>query len=150
MSVLSAEKGFTKKSPIHFHLFHCQFWSLNKGMFCEVGGEWGYSLRYIWFGFRVHLASLAQSESTCFKAERSLVQIPAWYSGWPGHYNNVGCSARLEISFVLKPVTEDKKGHFTLLYQGSMIEAIRCCIFGQGLGYQGIMIEVINCCFREL
>ncbi len=34
-------------------------------------------------------------------AERSCVQIPARYSGWPGHYNNVRCSARLEISFEL-------------------------------------------------
>ncbi len=43
-----------------------------------------------------------------FKAERSWVQIPARYSGWPGHYNNVGCSARFEISFELNPVTESK------------------------------------------
>ncbi len=26
---------------------------------------------------------------------------PTRYTGWPGHYNNVGCSARLEISFEL-------------------------------------------------
>ncbi len=39
---------------------------------------------------------------------RSLVQIPAMYSGWPGHYNNVGCLARLDISLELNPVTEGK------------------------------------------
>ncbi len=59
-------------------------------------------------------------ESTCFKAERSWVQIPARYSGWPGHYNNVGCSARLEISFELNPVTEgkDKDKDKALFYIG--------------------------------
>ncbi len=30
------------------------------------------------------------------------------YSGWPGHYNNVGCSVKMEISFELNPVTECK------------------------------------------
>ncbi len=33
-------------------------------------------------------------------------------SGWPGHYNNVGCSARLKTSFELNPVTEGKQGTF--------------------------------------
>ncbi len=48
------------------------------------------------------------------KAERSWVQIPARYSGWPGHYNNVGCSARLEISFELNLLQRVNK--VTLLY----------------------------------
>ncbi len=34
------------------------------------------------------------------------------YSGWPGHYNNVGYSARLKTSFELNPVTEGNKGPF--------------------------------------
>ncbi len=49
-----------------------------------------------------------------FKAERSWVQIPARYSGWPGHYNNVVCSARLEISFELNLLLRVNK--VTLLY----------------------------------
>ncbi len=35
-------------------------------------------------------------------------------SGWPGHYNNVGCSARLEISFELNLLLRVNK--VTLLY----------------------------------
>ncbi len=45
--------------------------------------------------------------------------IPARYSGWPGHYNNVGCSARLEISFELNLLPRVNKVtllYFTLLY----------------------------------
>ncbi len=38
----------------------------------------------------------------------------AKYSGWPGHYNNVGCSARLEISFELNLLPRVNK--VTLLY----------------------------------
>ncbi len=56
-----------------------------------------------------YLASLAQSgEHLLHSSERSSVQIPAMYSRWHGHYNNVGCSVRLEISFELNPVTEGK------------------------------------------
>ncbi len=69
----------------------------------------GYVDKWISMSMVVYIYnSLAQLESTCFKAERSWIQIPARYSGWPGHYNNVKCSARLEISFELKPVTEGK------------------------------------------
>ncbi len=32
--------------------------------------------------------------------------------GGSGHYNNVGCSARLKISFELNPVSEGKEGTF--------------------------------------
>ncbi len=46
--------------------------------------------------------------------KRSWVQILARYSGWPGHYNNVGCSARLEISFELKLLPRVYK--VTLIY----------------------------------
>ncbi len=49
-----------------------------------------------------------------FKAKRSWVQIPARYSGWPSHYNNVGCSARLEIRFELNLLPRVNK--VTLLY----------------------------------
>ncbi len=31
---------------------------------------------------------------------------------WPGHYNNLGCSARLKTIFELNPVTEAKQGNF--------------------------------------
>ncbi len=48
--------------------------------------------------------------------QRYWVQIPAKYSGW-GHYNNVGCSARLETGFKLNPVTEGKQGTFPFLSQ---------------------------------
>ncbi len=53
--------------------------------------------------------------SSCFQIERSWVQILAGYSGWPSHYNNVGCSARLKTSFELNPVTEGKQGTFPFL-----------------------------------
>ncbi len=58
------------------------------------------------------LALLAQLGEHLF--QRSWVQIPARYSGWPGHYNNVGCSARLEISFELNLLPRVNK--VTLLY----------------------------------
>ncbi len=38
--------------------------------------------------------------------------MPAKYSGWRSHYNNVGCMARLKTSFELNPVTGVNKGHF--------------------------------------
>ncbi len=54
------------------------------------------------------LASLAQSGEYLLQSWEVLGSNPAKYSVWPGHYNNVGCSARLEISFELNPVTEGK------------------------------------------
>ncbi len=48
-----------------------------------------------------------------------LVSFPARYSGWPSHYNNVGCLARLEISFELNLLPRVHKVtllYFTLLY----------------------------------
>ncbi len=38
-------------------------------------------------------------------------------SGWPSHYKNVGCLARLKTSFKLNPVTEGKKRSFSLSQQ---------------------------------
>ncbi len=68
-------------------------------------------------------------------AERSWVQIPARYSGWPGHYNNVGFSARLEISFELNMLPSVNKVtllYFTLLYgswsQNIKVHIIACSI----------------------
>ncbi len=58
-------------------------------------------------------------ESTSFQIERSWVQILARYSGWPGHYNNVGCSARLKTSLKLNLVTEGKQETFPFLSGGS-------------------------------
>ncbi len=46
----------------------------------------------------------------------SRVQIPARYSGWPGHYNNVGCSATLKTSFELNPVTEGKQRRYFISF----------------------------------
>ncbi len=43
------------------------------------------------------------------------------HSVWPGHYNNVGCSARLEISFELNLLLRVNK--VTLLY------FTKCCMF---------------------
>ncbi len=51
---------------------------------------------------------LGQSGEHLLEGERSWVQILARYSRWPSHYNNVGCSSQLEISFELNPVTEGK------------------------------------------
>ncbi len=42
-----------------------------------------------------------------------MVQISAMYSEWPGHYNNVECSASLKTSFELNPVTDGKQGTYT-------------------------------------
>ncbi len=58
---------------------------------------------------RFYLASLAQSgEHLASKLRGPGFKSSPGTSGWPGHYNNVGCSARLEISSELKPVTEGK------------------------------------------
>ncbi len=43
-------------------------------------------------------------------------QIPARYSGWPCHYNKVGCSARFEISFELNLLPRVNKVTLLLLY----------------------------------
>ncbi len=65
-----------------------------------------------WFIFWPHQLS---HKSICFQSKMFLVHILARYSGRPGHYNNVGCSARQTTSFVLNPVTEDKYGTFPFL-----------------------------------
>ncbi len=61
--------------------------------------------RHLFFNFKKCFKKIAHPQAFCFKAERSWVQIPARYSGWPSHYN-VGCPARLEISVELNPVIE--------------------------------------------
>ncbi len=61
---------------------------------------------------------LAESGEHLF-TERSWVQIPARYSGWSGHYNNVCCSARMKTNFELNPVTKGKQG--TLPYITLMV-----------------------------
>ncbi len=60
------------------------------------------------------LALLAQSGEICFQTE---VQICARYSG---HFNNVGCMAKLKTSFKLNPVTEGNQGTFPFLYSIKM------------------------------
>ncbi len=62
------------------------------------------------------LAAIGAKGANCFKAERSWVQIRASYSGWPGHYNNVGCSARFEISFELNLLPRVNKVTLLLLW----------------------------------
>ncbi len=62
-----------------------------------------------------------------FRAERSWVQIPAKYSGWPGHNNNVGCSARLEINFELNLL--QRVNNVTLLYFFLFLLWYLLCVF---------------------
>ncbi len=49
------------------------------------------------------------------------LQIAARYSGVSGHYNNVGCSARLKTSFELNPVTGIKQGTFPFSFLFSVV-----------------------------
>ncbi len=63
----------------------------------------------------VLLASLAQLVEHFLLNWEVLDSNPIRYSGWPGHYNNVRCSARLKTSFELNPDTEGKQWTFPFL-----------------------------------
>ncbi len=59
-------------------------------------------------------ASLAQSGECLLQSWKALGSNPGQVQWWPCHYNNVGCSAKLEISFELNLLPRVNK--VTLLY----------------------------------
>ncbi len=56
------------------------------------------------------LASLAQSGEHLLRNWKVVGLNPDQVERVPGHYNNVGSSARLKTSFEINPVTEGKQG----------------------------------------